>query len=143
MQPMHQQLQQRYARIAPPWLADGGYVNLADIEALDRQGTQAWVPLPASRKPASDPHAPKRGDSPAIAQWRARMGTPQAASIDKPHASRVECVNAQLRRRGLLRFNVCGLLKAQAVLLWHALAHNLQRMLSLQAAAATTAAAAG
>ncbi|TSE19858.1 hypothetical protein Talka_01206 [Tepidimonas alkaliphilus] len=71
MQPMHQQLQQRYARIAPQWLADGGYVNLADIEALDRQGTQAWVPLPASRKPASDPHAPKRGHSPAIAQWRA------------------------------------------------------------------------
>jgi transposase len=142
LQPMHQQLQQRYARVAPQWLADGGYAKLADIEALDRQGTQVSVPLPASRNPATHLHAPKRGDSPAIAQWRARMGTPQAVAIYKQRASSVECVNAQLRRRGLLRFNVCGLLKAQAVLLWHALAHNLQRLLSLKATA-TTAAAVG
>jgi hypothetical protein len=43
----------------------------------------------------------------------------------------VECINAQLRRRRLHRFNVCGALKARAVLLWHALAHNLMRMHSL------------
>ena len=43
----------------------------------------------------------------------------------------VECANAQLRRRGLHRFNVCGMAKARAVLLWHALAHNLMRMRSL------------
>ena len=42
----------------------------------------------------------------------------------------VECANAQLRRRGLQQFNVRGLLKARAVLLWHALAHNLMRMRS-------------
>lgn len=43
----------------------------------------------------------------------------------------VECANAQLHRRGLQQFNVRGLLKARAVLLWHALAHNLMRMRSL------------
>ncbi|MEN9890201.1 MAG: hypothetical protein RLY78_496, partial [Pseudomonadota bacterium] len=38
------------------------------------------------------------------------------------------------RRRGLHRFNVCGIAKARAVLLWHALAHNLMRMRSLNIA---------
>jgi hypothetical protein len=41
------------------------------------------------------------------------------------------CTNAHLRNRGLQRFNVCGLCKARAVLLWHALAHNLKRMMAL------------
>ena len=39
--------------------------------------------------------------------------------------------NAHLRNRGLQRFNVRGLFKARAVLLWHALAHNLRRMMAL------------
>ncbi|TAK92995.1 IS5/IS1182 family transposase, partial [Patescibacteria group bacterium] len=39
--------------------------------------------------------------------------------------------NAHLRNRGLQRFNVRGLSKARAVLLWHALAHNLKRMMAL------------
>ena len=46
----------------------------------------------------------------------------------------MECPNAQLRRRGLYQFNVRGLAKARAVLLWHALAHNLMRMASLKMA---------
>ena len=46
----------------------------------------------------------------------------------------VECANAQLRRRGLQRFNVCGMAKVRAVLLWHALAHNLMRMHGLNIA---------
>jgi hypothetical protein len=35
----------------------------------------------------------------------------------------------------LQRFNLRGLSKARAVLLWHALAHNLQRMLNFAFAA--------
>ena len=42
-----------------------------------------------------------------------------------------ECTNAHLRNRGLQRFNVRGMIKARAVLLWHALAHNLKRMMAL------------
>ena len=41
----------------------------------------------------------------------------------------LECTNAHLRNRGLQRFNVRGLCKARAILLWHALAHNLKRMI--------------
>ncbi len=43
----------------------------------------------------------------------------------KERAATAECVNAQCRNRGLLRFLVRGLEKARAVGLWHALAHNM------------------
>jgi site-specific recombinase XerD len=49
----------------------------------------------------------------------------------KERAASIECTSAHLRNRGLQRFNVRGLCKARAVLLWHALAHNLKRMMAL------------
>jgi hypothetical protein len=85
----------------------------------------------AAKNDARDPHTPREGDSPAIAQWRERMACDDARTIYKERGASVECANAQLRRRDLWRFNVCGLVKARAVLLWHALAHNLQRMIAL------------
>ena len=48
-----------------------------------------------------------------------------------PSRSVLVLTNAHLRNRGLQRFNVRGLIKARAVLLWHALAHNLKRMMAL------------
>ena len=59
------------------------------------------------------------------------MASPQGQALYKRRAPSVECANAQLRRRGLYAFNVRGMLKARAVVLWHALAHNLMRMRSL------------
>jgi len=131
MAPMHQQLVQRYARVPKHWLGDGGFTKLQAIEALHAQGTQAVVPPPSSRNPAIDPFAPKDSDSAALAQWRALMGSDEGKALYRQRGATVECANAQLRRRGLQQFNVCGLLKARAVLLWHALAHNLMRMRSL------------
>jgi transposase len=131
MTPMHQELQQRYGRVPQHWLGDGGFTKLHDIEALHAQGTQAVVPPPKSRNPAIDPFAPKDSDSAALAQWRALMGSDEGKALYRQRSSSVECANAQLRRRGLQQFNVRGLLKTHAVLLWHALAHNLMRMRSL------------
>lgn len=136
MAPMHTQLRQRYGRTPTQWLADGGFAKLEHIEALDAAGTQPYVPVPASRTPSIDPHRPKGGDTVAVARWRTRMGTAEAAEIYKARAASVECANAQLRRRGLHRFNVRGTVKARAILLWHALAHNLMRVAALQAAPA-------
>ncbi len=69
-----------------------------------------------------------------MAQWRARMASDQAKELYKQHAATIECTNAQLRRRGLCQFLVRGRHKARGVLLWHALAHNLMRMHSLNIA---------
>ena len=53
------------------------------------------------------------------------MGGEAAKAVYKERAATAECVNAQCRNRGLLRFLVRGLEKAKAVGLWHALAHNM------------------
>ena len=64
------------------------------------------------------------------------MATPEAKEIYKQRASTAECVNALARNRGLQRFNVRGLAKARAIVLWYVLAHNLMRAVSLRAARA-------
>jgi transposase len=131
MAPMHRQIAQRYSQTPTHWLADGGYPKYDALEELSRCGTQPVVPPSRSRKPGFDPLSPKDTDSPLIAQWRARMASQEGQALYQRRAASIECVNAQLRRRGLSRFNVCGRVKAGAVLLWHALAHNLMRMRSL------------
>lgn len=134
MSPMHQDIQQRYGLTPDHWLADGGFTKLQAIDELTARGTQPVVPPPRSRNPNVDPFEPKATDTPAQAQWRDFMRSDFAKALYIQRGATVECANAQLRRRGLSRFNVCGLVKARAVLLWHALAHNLMRMRSLQMA---------
>jgi hypothetical protein len=63
------------------------------------------VPQPKAKKDERgepvprDKHDPKPGDSPAVAEWRRRMATAQAAEIYKQRAATAECVNAQARNR--------------------------------------------
>ena len=104
------------------------------IDELTERGTQPVLPPPRSRNPDIDSLTPKPTDSPAQAQWRAFMTSDFAKELYIQRGATIECANAQLRRRGLSRFNVCGLVKARTVLLWHALAHNLMRMRSLNIA---------
>ena len=131
MLPMHQQHQQRYARVPGQWLADGGFAKHDQIEQLEARATTVFAPVAAPKDKQRERHERLPGDSQALGDWRERMGSDEAREIYKDRAASIECTNAQLRNRGLLRFNVCGLSKARAVLLWHALAHNLQRMLAL------------
>lgn len=134
MVPMHAQLQRRYESTPAHWLADGGFTKLPAIERLAEQGTVPMLPPPRSRNPGIDPYEPKSTDSAHLAAWRKRMASPEGQALYAQRGATVECANAQLRRRGLLQFNVRGLAKARAVLLWHALAHNLMRMASLNIA---------
>ena len=131
MLPMHEQHQQRYARVPEEWLADGGFAKHGHIEQLEAQATKVFAPVVAPKDKLRDRYAPLPGDSQALSQWRERMGTDAAKLIYKERAASIECTNAHLRNRGLQRFNVRGLVKARAVLLWHALAHNLKRMMAL------------
>jgi transposase len=134
MVPMHEQIEQRYGRTPEHWLADGGYSKLQAIDEVAQRGTQPVMPPPRSRDPSIDPFVPKSTDSPNVAQWRARMASDQAKELYRQRAATIECTNAQARRRGLYRFLVRGQLKTRGVLLWHALAHNLMRMRSLNIA---------
>ncbi|MDE2254678.1 MAG: transposase, partial [Betaproteobacteria bacterium] len=131
MLPMHAQHQERYARVPEQWLADGGFAKHAHIEQLQARATAVFAPVVAPKDKQRDRYAPLPGDSQALGQWRQRMGTEAAKQIYKVRAASIECTNAHLRNRGLQRFNVRGMIKARAVLLWHALAHNLKRMMAL------------
>jgi transposase len=131
MVPMHTQVVQRYGCTPKYWLSDGGYPKHDAIEHLSHCGTQAVVPPARSRTAAFNPLAVRPSDSAPLAQWRRFMASEQGQALYKRRAASIECANAQLRRRGLYSVNVRGKLKTRAVLLWHALAHNLMRMRSL------------
>jgi transposase len=134
MAPMHASVQQRYGLTPEHWLADGGFTKLEAIEAVTARGTQPVLPPPRSRNPDIDSLAPKDTDSTELVAWRSMMASDWGKALYVWRGASVECANAQLRRRGLTQFNVRGKLKAKAVLLWHALAHNLMRMRSLNIA---------
>jgi transposase len=125
--PMTAQLRKRYGGAPRETLADGGFARLDAIARTAALGTTVFAPVldPANSK--LDPHQPRPKESPAIAEWRIRMGTQDAKTIYKERAATAECVNAQARNRGLRQFLVRGIEKVRAVLLWYALAHNLMR----------------
>ena len=120
---------------------DGGFAQHDQIDAFEapEKGCTVYAPIPKPRDPKVDRHAPKPGDSPAVAAWRTRMATEEAKTIYKERAATAECVNAQARNRGLYQLRVRGLLKVKAVALWYALAHNLMRAASLRAVVAGAA----
>ena len=141
MGPMVQQHQDRYDTVPDEMLVDGGFAKHEDIEKVSSSacGTTVYAPVQKPKKDSRDPHEPRPGDSETIAEWRRRMGTPEAKGIYKDRASTAECVNAIARNRGLRQFLVRGLAKVRTVALWFALAHNLMRAVALRAEAAAIA----
>jgi transposase len=141
MLPMLEQMQERYQQVPDEHLVDGGFVNKEQIaQAVQEYSTTVYAPLKEEKKQLAagkDPYQAKRGDQPAVAQWRQRMGTAAAKEIYKQRASTAEWANAQARNRGLYQVRVRGQQKVLAVILWYALAHNLVRALALRAAKAT------
>jgi transposase len=130
--PMTEQLAERYGVIPAESLVDGGFAGLDDIEKASELGTKVYAPVSKPKKGSNrDPYEPLPTDHPRVAEWRRRMGTPEAKEIYKDRAASVECVNALARNRGLQRLLVRGKTKVRAALLWFAVAHNMIRSLSL------------
>jgi IS5 family transposase len=130
LMPMLEQVGERCGQDPDAWLVDGGYPAHEQIaQAAER--TDVYAPVPKPKDPATDPHARKDGDSDAIATWRERMGSEEAKAIYKARAATAECINALARERGLTRLRVRGQAKVRCVLLLHALAHNLMRIVAL------------
>jgi len=130
---MLEQHEERYGKVPEEGLVDGGFVALQEIEAAAKKGTRVYAPVMQPRDTQRDPHQPLADDSPALAEWRVRMGTEAAKQIYKERAATSECVNAIARNRGLRQVLVRGQGKVYAVLLWYAIAHNVMRGLSLLA----------
>jgi hypothetical protein len=124
--PMRQQVQDRTGQKVQEHLMDGGYVGLDSIEQAAGEEVTVYAPVPKPRKPDADPHQPKKTDAPGVADWRVRMGTPEAKAIYKERASTIETANAECKTyRGLTQLLVRGIDNARCVALWSALAYNL------------------
>jgi hypothetical protein len=125
MAPMNDALAGYYGKRPRQHLVDGGFVKFGDIETLAQRGVETFAPVPKPRDASGDRYAPQPNDSPAVAEWRKRMGSDEAKEIYKMRAATAECANAQVRNRGLTQFLVRGVEKVKTIALWHGLTHNM------------------
>jgi len=135
LEPMLDQIEERYEVTPADALVDGGFINLEGIERIEDRGCRIYGPVPTPRDPERNPHRPLPSDTPAVARWRKRMGRTTAKEIYKLRASTSECVNAIARNRGLRQLTVRGRRKVRAVVLWYALVQSMMRGFALQEAA--------
>jgi transposase len=139
---MLDQLNERYEHTPKEGLVDGGFATVKTIEQADALGTTVYAPLKDQKKQEEkriDPHARKKGDSDAVANWRSRMGTDEAKSIYRLRGQTAEWVNAQCRNRGLWQMPVRGQPRCRIIALLYAIAHNLVVGARLRAEAALKA----
>lgn len=131
MPPMLQNIQKRNGRPVEEYLVDGGFAKMEAIQDAANRGITVYAPLQKPKKDGVDPHQPKASDTPEIAAWRERMGTPEAKEIYKDRAATAETTNADLRiHRALDRLQVRTLPKVRCVILWAALTYNILRMIA-------------
>jgi transposase len=130
--PMVDDMVRRYGKAPEKLLVDTHYATSEDIAALAEQPAgpvKVFAPTPTERndiKPASlAKRAKQRAREPeSVKEWRARMET-QAGQEVYGLRKLIERINANLKNHGFGFIPVRGLIKAQAVALWHALANNL------------------
>jgi len=120
LEDMHAQVISHYQRVPANWLVDGGYVSQDGIETVTERGSDLHAPVGTTLA---------KRDSPALRGWRTRMASEIGKALYALRARTIEWVNAGARKRGLYGVTVRGVEKVRALALWHALAHNVERVL--------------
>jgi transposase len=131
--PMLDQIEARFEQRPKEALVDGRVASHKDIEEVQggQKKCKVYAPVAKPKKEGVDRHEPKATDSEEVAEWRKRMGTPEAKKIYKERGATAECVNAQARNRGLQQFTVRGAEKVKAIALWFAIVQNMARCFAL------------
>jgi transposase len=125
-EPMRKQVERRSGQKVKEHLVDGGYIGLENIECAAQDKVTMYAPVPKPRKKGVNKYAARRGDSPAIGEWRQRMGTKAAQKIYLQRASTSETINGDLKTwRGLATVCVRGIEKVKCIALWGALTYNI------------------
>lgn len=125
---IEEQVEQRSGQIPLEYLYDGGFIDLNDIQALEKKGIKVYAPL---KKEEVKWRRGVEGSAEVMA-WRERMKTEEGQTIYRERAATSECVNAIMRAKyGLQQFTVRGIPKALSVILLMVLAHNLMRWITL------------
>jgi hypothetical protein len=134
--PLEHQVVERTGQQPTTYLFDGGLATRDDITTLTAHGSTVYAPVepPRTKTSGRTAYDPRPDDTPAVAAWRQRMGTPEGQAAYRQRSGIAEWTNAQLRlRHGLQRFTVRGLGKVTSVMLLLAVTHNLLRWLALGA----------
>jgi transposase len=138
--PMLDQVQERCGKNPDEALVDGGFATKEAItDAAENHNCAVYAPLKDVEKQlakGTDPHAPKKGDSPAVAAWRERMGTHAGKQIYKLRPQTAEWVNALCRNRGLWQMPIRSQLKCRTVAILYAISHNILQAVKLRQRAA-------
>lgn len=130
--PMVEQIEERFGVKPAELLTDGGYVSGEEIDALAEQGVTLVAPLPKLRAGQRPSTEPRDSDSPAQAEWRARMQTDEAKSIYKQRGQAVERVNADGKQhRALDDVPIRRINGAFAFVSLFALTYDILRLISL------------
>src|SRR6266446_316590 len=133
--PMVEDIARRFGRTMKRLLIDTNYATAADIDALaaHRCGAiEVYAPPPAEKnekdlldkRSAANRRAQRERESHVLKEWRARMGSTAGQEVYR-RRKRIELIHAQYKNRGFGILRVRGLVRARAIALWHALAHNL------------------
>ena len=128
--PMLTQVRARTGRLPTDALMDGGCFTRGSITEAAAQGVTVYAPL--ATRHGGPTATPRRTDSAAVRDWRARMSTPEAQQLYHQRAATAEWVHADARTHRTLRtIPVRGLRKVHTWALWIALAHNMLRLMDI------------
>lgn len=136
--PMLGQLQERYDRVPEEAVVDAGFATKETVEQATQRGCTVYAPLKDEQKQleeGKDPYAKKKGDTPALVAWRARMGTEAAKAIYRLRCQTAEWVNAMARNRGFWQMPVRGQARCGTIAILYAITHNLVHAVNLRAKA--------
>ena len=79
-------------------MGDGGFRPAYNVQFAARASPRRMSRSTSRRRPRAIQRATamrgRPGDTDAVPEWRARMGTDDAEAIDKERAATAECVNA-------------------------------------------------
>ena len=134
--PMLDQLASDYGKRPKQALVDSAFATKESVTTAESKGTAVFGGIPRAGqlvKNGKDPFSAQKRDTPEYSAFRERMSRDESQKLYQQRPSVAEFPNAVCRNHGLRQFPVRGLAKVKAVALWHALAHNFRRMMSLGA----------
>jgi len=132
--PMLEKVRAHYGKTPAQALVDSAYATQESVTTAEINGTKVISTMPRASQlvqNGKDPYSRQPRDTDEYATFRTRMADPEYQKLYKSRPSIAEFPNADCRNRNLRQFRVRGLVKAKAVALWHALAFNFLRLVSL------------
>jgi transposase len=126
-------LQQLKMKAIRYWLGDSAYSGKADIETVAELYPEVTYFGPPKARKGIDPKKHLKNDSESVKLWRDLIGNEKIEEIYKKRCSTAEFSNAQVKNHGFTEFLVRGFEKVKGEAILQAVAHNIQRFLSLKA----------